>query len=80
MRCFYHPDYTFPLPEEHPFPMDKFWRSEAMIRAAAPAGLTLHSVEPAPESALLRVHTPGYLHRIRTGALDAAEAVKLGLP
>jgi hypothetical protein len=34
VRCFYHPDYTFPLPAEHPFPMDKFWRAEALIRAA----------------------------------------------
>lgn len=80
MRCFYHPDYTFPLPEEHPFPMDKFWRSEAMIRDEAPSHLTIHPVTPAPESALLRVHTADYLHRIRTGALDSAEAVKLGLP
>lgn len=80
MRCFYHPDYTFPLPEEHPFPMDKFWRSEAMIRTAAPAHLTLHVVGLAPESALLRVHTADYLHRIRTASLDSAEAVKLGLP
>jgi acetoin utilization deacetylase AcuC-like enzyme len=80
VRCFYHPDYTFPLPEEHPFPMDKFWRAEAMIRAAAPPHLTIHPVEAAPEAALLRVHTADYLRRIRTGALDAAEAVKLGLP
>ena len=80
MRCFYHPDYTFPLPEEHPFPMDKFWRSEAMIRASARPHLTIHLVTPAPESALLRVHTVDYLHRIRTGTLDPAEAVKLGLP
>lgn len=60
--------------------MDKFWRSEAMIRAETPPHLTIHLVTPALESALLRVHTADYLHRIRTGALDAAEAVKLGLP
>ncbi len=80
MRCFYHPDYTFPLPETHPFPMDKFWRSEAMIRTDAPPHLTIHPVTPAPESVLLIAHTADYLHRIRTGTLDAAEAVKLGLP
>ncbi|MBC8040949.1 MAG: histone deacetylase, partial [Opitutaceae bacterium] len=80
MRCFYHPDYTFPLPEEHPFPMDKFWRSAAMLREAAAPWLTIHTVEPAPETTLLRVHTPAYLEKIRTGALDSAEAVKLGLP
>jgi len=80
VHCFYHPDYTFPLPEEHPFPMDKFWRSEAMIRAAAPPNVAIHTVTPAPESALLRVHTADYLRHIRTGALNPAEALKLGLP
>jgi len=35
VRCFYHPDYTFPLPAEHLFPMDKFWRAEALIRAGS---------------------------------------------
>ncbi len=80
VRCFYHPDYTFPLPEEHPFPMDKFWRSESMIRAAAPPHLRIQQPDIASESALLRVHTADYLHCIRTGALTAAESVKLGLP
>ncbi|CAM2774404.1 histone deacetylase [Rariglobus hedericola] len=60
--------------------MDKFWRSAAMIREAAPSHVTIHTIEPAPESALLRVHTPAYLEKIRTGALDSAEAIKLGLP
>lgn len=80
MRCFYHSDYTFPLSEEHPFPMDKFWRSEAMIREAAGPGVSISPVSPAPESALLQVHTRAYLERIRTGSLEAADAVKLGLP
>ena len=79
LRCFHHPDYTFPLPEEHPFPMDKFWRSAAMIREAAP-GLSIHAADPASLDDLLRVHTPAYLEKIRTGAFDSAEAVKLGLP
>lgn len=81
MRCFYHRDYYFPLPESHPFPMDKFWRAEAMIREAAPAGtIAIHRAEPAPMEALLRVHTAAYLEKIRSGALDSTEALKLGLP
>lgn len=60
--------------------MDKFWRSEAMVRASAPAHLRIHQADTSPESALLRVHTADYLQRIRTGALTPAEAVKLGLP
>jgi acetoin utilization deacetylase AcuC-like enzyme len=80
VRCFYHPDYTFPLPEAHPFPMDKFWRAEAMIRAGAEGRVKIAGVEPAPIDALLRVHTADYLERIRTGLLDPAAALKLGLP
>lgn len=60
--------------------MDKFWRAVAMIREAAPPGISIHGVEPAPESELLRVHTPAYLNKIRSGCLEPAEAVKLGLP
>ncbi|MFA6287038.1 MAG: histone deacetylase [Opitutaceae bacterium] len=80
MRCFYHPGYFFPLPADHPFPMDKFWRAEAMIRAANPPGLGIFPVEPIPEADLLRVHTAEYLQKIRTGTLDHVEALKLGLP
>ncbi len=80
MRCFYHPDYFFPLPESHPFPMDKFWRAEAMIRADAPDGLRILPAEPAPLDDLLRVHTPAYLEQIRANTLDSVAALKLGLP
>src|SRR4029077_5080212 len=56
VRCFYHPGYSYPLPEEHPFPMDKFWRAEQIIRAECP-GVSITWVEPAPVSQLKRVHT-----------------------
>ena len=48
VRCFYHPGYVFPLPDEHPFPMDKFWRAEEMIRASALDGVEILPVEPCP--------------------------------
>jgi acetoin utilization deacetylase AcuC-like enzyme len=80
VRCFYHPGYLLPLPAEHPFPMDKFWRAEEMIRAAAPPGVEILPVEPCPEDSLRRVHSTAYLEKIRTGTLDAVEGVKLGLP
>jgi len=60
--------------------MDKFWRAEAFIRAAASPGISIHSIEPAPIETLLRVHTPDYLEQIRTGTLDQRAAIKLGLP
>ena len=80
VRCFYHPGYFFPLPDGHPFPMDKFWRAEEMIRAAAPLGVEILPVEPCPEDFLRSVHSAAYLEKIRTGALDTLESLKLGLP
>ncbi len=80
MRCFYHPDYVFPLPEEHPFPMDKFWRSAAMIRAEGGTAVEFVSSRPATEAELHRVHSSAYLETIRSGTLDRAAAVRLGLP
>lgn len=60
--------------------MDKFWRAEALIRAARPSTISINPVGPAPLEKLLRVHTPEYLEKIRTGALDHLAALKLGLP
>jgi acetoin utilization deacetylase AcuC-like enzyme len=79
VRCFYHPGYFFPLPQEHPFPMDKFWRAEEMIRAECP-WVRIIEVEPALLIQLLRVHTVTYLTSIRTGALRRDDLVRLGLP
>jgi len=80
VRCFYHRDYYFPLPESHPFPMDKFWRAEAMIRAAAPDDIRILDAAPAPFEDLRRVHTDAYLEKIRRGELSPLEALGLGLP
>jgi acetoin utilization deacetylase AcuC-like enzyme len=80
VHCFYHPDYVFPLPDTHPFPMDKFWRAEAMIRAEAGATVTFAAPALAAWEDLRRVHEPAYLERIRAGALDPVAALKLGLP
>lgn len=81
VRCHLHPDYVFPLPEEHPFPMDKFWRSADMLRAAAHPAIELVEVAaPASEADLLRVHTAAYLEKIRGAGFAPADAVRLGLP
>jgi acetoin utilization deacetylase AcuC-like enzyme len=79
MRCFYHPGYYFPLPPEHPFPMEKFRVSMELIRAARPE-LPILPVAAADEADLLRVHSADYLQRIRHGLLSREERVRLGLP
>lgn len=78
MRCFTHPDYFFPLPEEHPFPMDKFWRSAAMLEGET--DIRIETCISASEENLRRVHTAEYLNKIRHNTLERTEAIKLGLP
>ena len=80
MRCYYHPNYVSPLPPEHPFPMDKFWRAEAMIREADHPSITIKTASAAAWEQVRRVHTRSYLDDLRTGSLDKAAAVRLGLP
>ena len=79
MRCFYHPDYHLPLPEGHPFPMEKFTEAHAML---AQGGFLrdLEMVEPCDEARLMRVHTADYLDRLRLGNIDGVEKSRLGLP
>jgi len=60
--------------------MDKFWRAEAMIRAADRDDLTIETLVPATMAQLRRVHTSAYLDSIRAGALERIPAIKLGLP
>jgi acetoin utilization deacetylase AcuC-like enzyme len=79
VRCFYHPGYEYPLPPEHPFPMDKFRVShDRLIQSGV--GVEVIPVEPIPTEDLLRVHEPGYIEAIRKGSLGTDELRCLGLP
>jgi len=80
VRRLHHPGYYFPLPVEHPFPMDKFWRAEALIRGARSPALTIEAVVEASIAQLRLVHTHDYLEQIRTCSLNHLAALKLGLP
>ena len=60
--------------------MDKFWRAEALVRAAQSPALTIETAPAGSLAQVLRVHTPRYLERVRSGSLDHLAALKLGLP
>ncbi len=79
LRCFHHPLYHYPLPEEHPFPMDKFSRSRALLESEVPAAMFL-APEPAPWEMLTFVHDPAYLAAVRDGGLSVYDRNRLGLP
>lgn len=77
--CFHHPDYHYPLPEEHPFPMDKFTRSRAMLESEL-RGARFVAPPPAPWEMLLRVHAAHYLESVRDGRMADFDRNRLGLP
>lgn len=82
--CFYHPDYFLPLPEGHPFPMEKFPDAHAHVQGTVdvrqPMTLARQDLE--------RVHTQAYLdavsHDLCTtipgGGLSRYARNRLGLP
>lgn len=81
MRCFYSPDYYLELPTGHPFPMDKFRVSQEMLLSGGvlrPEQIV--EVEPARIEHLSLAHDHSYIDKIRRGALDRKEEIKLGLP
>lgn len=78
LRFWTHDRFAFPLPPGHRFPIGKY----ALIRErveAAWLGEVCESPAASWESLAL-VHTPAYLERMRTGALELREARGLGLP
>ena len=79
MLCFHHPDYHYPLPESHPFPMDKFTRSRAILETEL-RGARFVAPAPAPWEMLLRVHDGAYLASVRDGRMTDFDRNRLGLP
>lgn len=77
--CFHHADYHYPLPEEHPFPMDKFTRSRALLETEL-RGARFVAPTPAPWEMLQQVHTSAYLTAVRDGQLSDYDRNRLGLP
>jgi acetoin utilization deacetylase AcuC-like enzyme len=76
----YHPRYDLNL-GDHVFPARKYRLIHHRLleeRFAEPADC----VEPdaASDGDVLRVHDPGWVHRLKTGGLTAAEIVKLEIP
>ncbi|MFQ3670644.1 MAG: histone deacetylase [Verrucomicrobiia bacterium] len=79
MTAWFDPGYYLPLPEGHPFPMEKFPQAARLIAQECP-NLPILSPPPVTAADLARVHCPDYLNRIQTGQLDRTEQLKLGLP
>ena len=76
----YHPRYDLNL-GEHVFPARKYRLIHDRLlaeRFAEPSDFV--EPQPASDDDVLRVHDPGWVHRLKTGTLTEAEIVKLEIP
>jgi len=82
MRLFPSDRYPLPLPPEHRFPAAKYGALRRRLEGHAAAGVRLQFVEPhaATDDELLRVHDRGYVGRVLSGTLSAAEIRRIGFP
>lgn len=78
----YHADpFTFPLPEGHTFPIEKYALLRKRIMEAAIVEPEEICVPDAVcEKDILRVHTPAYVHRFLHGECTPAEIRRTGFP
>jgi acetoin utilization deacetylase AcuC-like enzyme len=77
VRLWSHADFPFPLPAGHRYPLDKYARLRDRVLRE---GHRVDVPEPVAWEALLRVHEPDFVRRMRTGDLDRRETRVLGLP
>ena len=81
MKAFYHDLFTFPLPQDHRFPISKYALLRDRIQASEhKAYIELTVSDAATDEQLLLVHTPEYLEKITQGKLSKEEERRLGFP
>ena len=73
--------FTFPLPEGHRFPAEKY---RLLTRGLMEQGIVsegdMHIPREATREELLRAHTADYLDRLESGAMAPREMRRIGLP
>ncbi len=81
MDVYYHDLFTFPLPQDHRFPIQKYalLRQRLIDEGVVPPE-DLHVPAPASDEQLLLVHSQTYLHKLKHGRLTEKEIRRLGFP
>lgn len=81
MKVFYHDLFTFPLPEKHRFPVEKYARLREAILAdkiVPPENLLVS--DPATDEQLSLAHDRDYIDKMKHGRLGENEIRKIGFP
>jgi acetoin utilization deacetylase AcuC-like enzyme len=81
LKAFYSDHFVLPLPDGHKFPMAKYARTRERILAEGIVGPGDLFEAPAAEWAQLElVHTPAYVHAVRTGTVAPDVQRRIGFP
>jgi acetoin utilization deacetylase AcuC-like enzyme len=79
-KLIYHEQYDLNL-GAHVFPSQKFRLvRDKLLKDAIASEDDFLRPEPASDADLLRVHTPDWIHKLKTGTLTASEQMKLEVP
>jgi len=79
-KLVYHSGYDLNL-GDHVFPTQKYRLvRERLIEERIAAPEDFLEPEPSPDQDLLRVHEPGWIHRLKTGTLSFPEVLRLEMP
>src|SRR5450432_819331 len=79
-KIVYHPRYDLHL-GAHVFPSQKFRLIAEKLGSSGVADeCDFLRPEPASDADLMRVHTPSWVHKLKTGTLSASEIMKLEVP
>ena len=79
-KVIYHPEYDLDL-GPHVFPSEKFRLiHDALLAEGIAEESDFLEPEPAEDEDILRVHTPAWVHKLRTDSLTLSERMKLEIP
>jgi acetoin utilization deacetylase AcuC-like enzyme len=79
-KLVYSDDYYLPI-GAHVFPAEKYRRiRDRLLETGAAEASDFVTPEPASDQDVLLVHTPQYVHKLKTGTLSAREELEMEIP
>jgi acetoin utilization deacetylase AcuC-like enzyme len=79
-KLVYSDDYYLPI-GSHVFPAEKYQRiHERLLESGVADAKDFVSPQPASDEDILLVHTPQYVHKLKTGTLSAREELEMEIP
>ena len=79
-KLVYSDDYYLPI-GAHVFPAEKYRRiRDRLLQTGVAEASDFVTPQPASDADILLVHTPQYVHKLKTGALSAREELELEVP